>query len=488
MDESMTCDRDFSQPIFRSLVALATSGSMFWMVDTAAGAEHASLPRRPSASSDLDVGELPLSRSARSLQHLMRSGWTGDVVSTPPAQLVPIQIQNEAAAQNLADLIRQERVTEPRLTTPPTVQSPPRVGASHEEDGVTASPPVATVFAPVKLPPIEKYQPLLGHTNPQTSVVSEAMETQRPAGQPKSITEQTSAPSVVGLHALALDSLTPPPPCEMIVDPSPNRLSSDDLQGRENIRQTLQTAVGHFVREEIKLARQVTIEALGQAAAMLDARDGGSEHSKQLAMARDTIEHFGGPYLSLAEQQLVAACGSLPEASDSLVLMGKVERKLGESRDDRKAVAVAMTYYRAATGVDPNNAVAHRELGKTLFAFEAYVLATESLGRAVELQPDPDTYQWLLKASQRSGDVVTAQQCQLALNDSASGESLASHGSASEMVAVALPSIDPPSPSPSTTNATVSMRQPEEPESKQANESNAPFSQIRAWLPRFRRP
>ena len=190
------------------------------------------------------------------------------------------------------------------------------------------------------------------------------------------------------------------------------------------------------------------MEALQSIVAMQDSKAGGNQRAKQLDIAMDAIresEDFCGrfgpvderalqrmvgvhetdalknrdlenvsaleateAYLAVAKTNLIAAAGGVQEASDALVLLGKIEKQMAGPADTH-APAVAVTLQRAAIEIAPNNALAYQALGTTLLDQGLVKQSAWALGRSIEIQPTRIGYEGLLEAARRLGDVETAR-------------------------------------------------------------------------------
>lgn len=225
---------------------------------------------------------------------------------------------------------------------------------------------------------------------------------------------------------------------------------------RELARDSLRDSLHRMQRQATHSARKYAMEALRSIVAMRDAEEGGNRHAKQLDVALDAIresEDFCGrygvvdqnalrrmvavhetevlkgrdlenvssleateTYLAVAKQNLKAAAGGFCEASDALVLLGKIEKQMSRPGDTH-AAAVAVTLQRAAIEIAPTNGQGYQELGTTLLDQGLVQQAAGALSRSVDLQPTRKGYERLLQASRRLGDVETARLCLESLRD-----------------------------------------------------------------------
>ena len=333
------------------------------------------------------------------------------------------------------------------------------------------------------------------------------------------------AAKALGFGMLALDCLEPPTRIVDAIEPAPRAaITIHENRLRELARGSLQKAVYQLSRRATHSARRSTMEALNHLIAMLDGRESGNEHARQLSIAMDAIRESGefavgtyvvdqaaiarmiavhktailknesldaisplyaiDQYLQVAQENLVSACGQVAEASDALVLMGKIQKRMGGAVDTHSA-AVALTYHRAAAIVDPNNAVAHRELGKSLENQGMIEQAAQSFARCVQLDSTHENFRLLMRAAQKIGDKETAQHCQAAIDDPRLAKPLP------------IQLLDPKSfantyqPDSSeigrtATNQTVSVRKPNQTPAAAAEKPKSKLSQWKAWLPKFR--
>jgi hypothetical protein len=137
-------------------------------------------------------------------------------------------------------------------------------------------------------------------------------------------------------------------------------------------------------------------------------------HETEVLKAQD-IQHISAlaateTYLDVARTNLVLAAGREREASDALVLLGKIEKQISNGGGTHGS-AVAVTLQRAAVEIEPTSAFGYRELGTTLLKQGLVEQAAWALNRSVEIKPTRSGYQRLLEASRRLGDVDTAQVC-----------------------------------------------------------------------------
>ena len=223
-----------------------------------------------------------------------------------------------------------------------------------------------------------------------------------------------------------------------------------DSRLREQARDRLGQAYTSLNRDAVHTAKFQATEALRLVVAMRDAASSTNEHTTRLHQALDAIREsadFNGRfgivdrpalarmvqahttdvlknrdlsdlsslqatemYLAAATTDLVAACGSSREASDALVLLGCVEKKMSTGLGPDSA-AVALAMQRAAVAVDPENAWALRELGKTLDRQGLSQQAFDALQSSVALYPARTSYVLLLGVARKLGDVETARSC-----------------------------------------------------------------------------
>ncbi len=290
-------------------------------------------------------------------------------------------------------------------------------------------------------------------STPATSV-----EEPLPADLDPQLPEPTIAADESIDHSSAVDNLIPPPVTGHRVyasAPSPatmvhvNRLHQLSHLALQNAKESFKRGATHSARKYATESLRLTVD-------MQDARDGGNSHAKQLDVALDAIresEDFCGrfgavdtrslermvavhetqvlkghelvnissmrateAYLSIAKDGLVAAAGQSVDASDALVMLAIIEKRLaGERHSNAGAVALAMQ--RAAIEIAPNSSTAHRELGSTLLEQGLVPQAAWALSQSVDLRPTRVGYQTLLEASQRMGDAEMSRKCVAALND-----------------------------------------------------------------------
>ena len=128
-------------------------------------------------------------------------------------------------------------------------------------------------------------------------------------------------------------------------------------------------------------------------------------------------------YLEFAREKLVLASGGQHEASYALQLLGQIEKQI-KGNMDSQAASIALTYQRSAVEVDPSNAVAQYELGKTYSDQGLLQLASQTLTKSIELSPSRDAYEQLMATGRKMGDIDTVRICKTALADSSLPSSL----------------------------------------------------------------
>lgn len=223
---------------------------------------------------------------------------------------------------------------------------------------------------------------------------------------------------------------------------------------REQARESLRMAKNRLDRQATHSARKYALAALRSIVAMQDVQVGGNRHAKQLDAAFDSIreaEDFCGrfgaidqkalkrmvtvhetgvlkdkdldnlsaieatdAYLRVARENLVAASAGSREASDALVLLGRIEKQVSRVSESHSA-AVAVMLQRSAIDVDDRNGSAYHSLGVTFLQQSLFSQASWALKKSLEIHPTRSAYLALLGASRRLGDVDTARLCNLAL-------------------------------------------------------------------------
>lgn len=239
------------------------------------------------------------------------------------------------------------------------------------------------------------------------------------------------------------------------VDDPPPEWNSQAIRLREAARQSLRHSKQRLQRRATHSARMYAEEALRNIVAMQDALHGGNEHARQLDTAldaireswdfsgtlgavepdtlermiavheTDTLKHQVGSelsavaaadaYLATAEENLVASVGNAREASEALIIIGKIERSTAAAQNAH-AAAVAQTLQQAAVTIAPDSAIAYRELGATCHQQGLLNLAAGYLVESITLAPTRSAYQELLEVSRKRGDIDTTQRCVAALN------------------------------------------------------------------------
>jgi hypothetical protein len=238
------------------------------------------------------------------------------------------------------------------------------------------------------------------------------------------------------------------------IEPIPREINEQAVRLREAARQSFQSANQRLLRGATHSAKMYAMQTIRSIAAMQDAIHGGNRHTTQLQAALDAVREsrdFNGifgtidqsslqrmvavhktvalkdqdlenlsaieaseAYLAVARDNLVAASGGAQEASDALVIAGKVERALA-TMNNAHASAVAMTMQNAAVQIAPHSVFAHYELGVTLQEQGLAQQAAHSLKQSVSLRPTRRGYQKLLQVSRQCGDIDTVQSCLTAL-------------------------------------------------------------------------
>ncbi len=203
-------------------------------------------------------------------------------------------------------------------------------------------------------------------------------------------------------------------------------------------------------------AKKKATAALRSVVAMRDAIAGGNQHANELELAMDAIREsrdFGigvdavaneqlkrlvavhktgvlknqslsevsslsamTAYLDFAQEMLSAASGHQHEASYALQLLGKIEKRINGPLESQ-AIARAMTYHRAAIDIDPSNALAHYELGKTYHEQGLAQQAGLAFAKSIELSPSRDAYEMLMNTARQLGDIDTVHLCKHALKN-----------------------------------------------------------------------
>lgn len=217
---------------------------------------------------------------------------------------------------------------------------------------------------------------------------------------------------------------------------------------------SLREAKSRYDRGAVYTAHQMTVQALRQLVESRDLMGGGSRHASHLTAAMSAIREakdFSGAYglrdvatisrmisihetptlkhvpvgqiasfkateiyLTYAKDELVAALATYPEAADALILLGRIERRLGDERDlYRGAVSLAM--HVAATEIRPGDARVRRELGVTLMRQGLDMPAIGELRRSLSMAPTRKGLRSLQVAASRTGDGQTVAECQARL-------------------------------------------------------------------------
>lgn len=315
---------------------------------------------------------------------------------------------------------------------------------------------------PRRLPSTDKSAPVVSAVSALPSPRAERSAVVRSPRQVHSFRPVTTRnPETDSFTALAAMSQSPTPWIQPHLElpepePAPVAATMNSSKLRDMARESLRDANSRLQRNATHSAHKIASEALELLIAMSDAREGGTQHARQLESAisaiRESKDFWGtrGPidhdtlvrsiavhetnvlqgkmlentsaldasaiYLAFAKDQLALAGKSVPEASDALVLLGQIEKQLADPSDPHTA-AVALTMHRAAVAVDSSNGYCRRELGKALLDQGLNDEAIQELKIANEYKPTRAGYQSLREAALRVGDNQLANQCINAMND-----------------------------------------------------------------------
>jgi tetratricopeptide (TPR) repeat protein len=294
----------------------------------------------------------------------------------------------------------------------------------------------------------------------QPNLVEQSLETLPPQRPRAELLSDTGEESGVGL--LATDQIELPvrdrgmEPAMASQPETPNMAMIHATRLQEVAQGLLREAYHSLRRNANYTAKKKATAALRSLIAMVDAADGSNQHSRDFAAAMTAIREsreFGAgiqavdngqiqrlvavhktgvlkdkplaevsalgamvEYLEFAQQKLVSAAGHSSEASYALQLLGQIEKRLKDPMDSQ-AAAIALTYQRSAVEVDPSNAIAHYELGKTYFAQGLPEQARIALTKSIELSPSRDAYEQLMATARKMGDIDTVRICKQALTD-----------------------------------------------------------------------
>ncbi|KAA1260664.1 hypothetical protein LF1_32040 [Rubripirellula obstinata] len=263
-----------------------------------------------------------------------------------------------------------------------------------------------------------------------------------------------------GFQMFSMESLQPPPAEVSLPEAQVSTANNNAIIHAKRLRKLAQAALAdsrsRLQRRATHTARKHALEALRLSIDIEDALAGGNQHVRDLRIAQNAIREakdFEGvtttvdwrsiqrmvavheteilksqdlktlsavqatdAYLNLARTKLVSAAGHSALAAESMLLLGMIEKQV-LSREDVHSGAVSLTYHGAATEIQPSNAEAHREYGRTLLEQGLVRQSILSLKQSVAIQPSRTGYHILLNASRRGGDYDLAQQCIRALDD-----------------------------------------------------------------------
>lgn len=226
--------------------------------------------------------------------------------------------------------------------------------------------------------------------------------------------------------------------------------TAQEIRLQQSARESLRLAKVRLQRRATHSAKMYATDALRSIVAMQDAANGGNLHSKKLVNALDAIResqdfsvHFGAvdqnalrrmvtvheteqlkgrdlenltsleattAYLQFAQQCFVEAARGSREASDALMILGRVERETA-AKQNSHALAVSAAMQQAAIQIAPDSMVAYRELGLTLGQQGLLDQSAQALKRSIEIQPSREAYQRLMELAHKSGDRQTAEAC-----------------------------------------------------------------------------
>lgn len=116
-------------------------------------------------------------------------------------------------------------------------------------------------------------------------------------------------------------------------------------------------------------------------------------------------------YRQYAEEKLVEAAQGHPWASEVVYALGRsyqAQADLAEVGSQQNLRWRAITLYRGARGIAPNNALATNQLGFVLLQMDRPADAREALVASINVSPSLTAYENLVEASRRIGDVGTA--------------------------------------------------------------------------------
>lgn len=170
-------------------------------------------------------------------------------------------------------------------------------------------------------------------------------------------------------------------------------------------------------------------------------------------------------YRQYAEEKLIEAAQGHPWASEVAYALGRsyqAQADLAEVGSQQNLRWRAITLYRGARGIAPNNALAANQLGFVLLQMDRPVDAREALVASINISPSLAAYENLVEASRRGGDTGTAnwalQQAQAFRNRMAVTSDIPAFVELDPRTFAALSpySIGPsPSPSPQAPNASA---------------------------------
>jgi hypothetical protein len=389
---------------------------------------------------------------------------------TRPAQSRPAQsrpAQSRPAQSEPAPTVQTEEVVAQAV---PATKKPSAVASNAArpaliEVAVGPGKPVPLKNAPTtsNMSDTQAFKSLLSKAD-----VTPRQKTARPASAMKAIEREISPPvlsdrlrriaSRDGFVPISLERLANEPVRELRVPRAePVRTTSPHATRLRTVAQeSLRNAQHRLQRQATHSAKRHATDALRSIVAMRDAQAGGNRHMKHLQIAFDAIREskdFGGQfgeidlnalkrmvtvhetdvlknrdlddvsgleatesYLAVARTNLVLAADGASEASDALVLLGQIEKRQSESGNAHGA-AVAVSLQRAAIEIEPSNALGYRELGTTLLNQGLVDEAAWALNKSIDIYPTRSSYQRLLEASRRLGDVGTARVCLASLQD-----------------------------------------------------------------------
>jgi tetratricopeptide (TPR) repeat protein len=352
--------------------------------------------------------------------------WVPEIHEPPPLSTIALRPNNSFVPLVMPHIEPATEGVQPQLATTPSF--------SRFEESKQPSPALAEA-APAKRP-IESYR---------LAAVS------RPASPTAATTEPVAFPAVSNPSPQAEPPGNSPTPMPRIAQGNSPGIQAVAAQVQQMSAQALTMAQ----RGMLFSARAELLKALQWIAQGLDAEQGGNVHASALAAgltALDEAAEFQAlqaqaadaravvaiagrhrtpllrgeqqtlvspaqaqqQYLAYARSQLALAVGGLPEASQTLHQLGRLQTGLNATASGSEAMSVprAMVYHQAALAIDPANHLAANELGVLLARCGQLAEARRLLLQSVSVRPHAEAWHNLAVVHRRLGEADLAKRAE----------------------------------------------------------------------------